>query len=253
MSQNIYDDLQFFEGYSRLDRSVHGLDGAAEWPAIQAMLPDMRGLDVADLGCGFGWFCRWARQHGAAGIDGYDISENMLARARADTADPDIRYHKADLERLTLPKARFDLVYSSLAFHYIEDIGRLLETIHQSLKSDGALVFSTEHPIYMAPTTPGWIEDGDGRKVWPVDGYQIEGPRQTNWLAEGVIKHHRMLGTTINHLIGSGFVITHVEEWAPSDDDLAAHPEWSIERDRPMFLLISARRRSDQTQAGQNR
>ncbi|AGB72182.1 hypothetical protein [Rhizobium tropici] len=33
----------------------------------------------------------------------------------------------------------------------------------------------------------------------------------------------------------------HVEEWSPSDEDLAAHPEWAIERERPMFLLISTR------------
>ena len=35
MSQNIYDDPNFFAGYATLDRSVKGLDGAPEWPAIQ--------------------------------------------------------------------------------------------------------------------------------------------------------------------------------------------------------------------------
>ncbi|UPG74176.1 hypothetical protein MVG78_08660 [Roseomonas gilardii subsp. gilardii] len=66
MAQNIYDDPEFFRGYSRLDRSVHGLDGAPERPAIQAMLPDLRGRRVVDLGCGFGWFARWAAEQGAA-------------------------------------------------------------------------------------------------------------------------------------------------------------------------------------------
>jgi SAM-dependent methyltransferase len=66
MAQNIYDNEEFFEGYSRLPRSVEGLDGAPEWPALRALLPDLRGLDVLDLGCGFGWFCRWARGQGAA-------------------------------------------------------------------------------------------------------------------------------------------------------------------------------------------
>ncbi len=58
MTQNIYDDPTFFEGYGQLGRSTDGLAGAVEWPAIQAMLPDMRSLRVVDLGCGFGWFCR---------------------------------------------------------------------------------------------------------------------------------------------------------------------------------------------------
>lgn len=43
MSQNIYDDPTFFAGYATLDRSVKGLDGAPEWPTIQAMFPPLQG------------------------------------------------------------------------------------------------------------------------------------------------------------------------------------------------------------------
>src|SRR5579859_4498647 len=98
MTQNVYDNPEFFAGYSNLGRSIHGLDGAAEWPVLRGMLPDMRGLRVVDLGCGFGWFCRWAREQGAANVLGLDVSENMLARARSDTADTTIVYERADLE-----------------------------------------------------------------------------------------------------------------------------------------------------------
>lgn len=241
MTQNIYDDPGFFEGYSRLQRSINGLAGAAEWPAIRALMPDMKGLDVVDLGCGFGWFCRWAAEQGAASVLGLDVSEKMLERARTETADARVRYDRADLEKLQLPKASFDLVYSSLAFHYIEGFAGLLTTIRQSLKPSGRLIFSIEHPIYMAPRRPEWLDDTEGGKIWPLSAYQIEGPRATNWLAEGVIKQHRTMGTTLNLLIKSGFIIAHVEEWSPSDDDLAAHPDWAIERERPMFLLISTR------------
>ena len=241
MTQNIYDDPDFFEGYSRLQRSVEGLGGAAEWPAIRALLPDLHGLDVVDLGCGFGWFCRWAAEHSATGVLGLDVSDNMLARARAETTDARIRYDKADLEGLQLPAASFDLVYSSLAFHYIKDFAGLLRNIRQALKPGGRLIFSIEHPIYMAPRQPEWLVDAGGGKVWPLNAYQIEGPRVTNWLAEGVVKQHRTLGTTLNLLIKSGFVIAHVEEWSPSDEDLALRPDWVIERERPMFLLISTR------------
>src|SRR4051812_39456435 len=95
MAQNIYDDPEFFAGYSRLRRSVEGLDGAPEWPALRAMLPPLRGLRVVDLGCGFGWFCRWAREAGAAAVLGLDLSEAMLARARAATADAGVTYRAA--------------------------------------------------------------------------------------------------------------------------------------------------------------
>src|SRR5690242_9099866 len=121
MTQNIYDREDFFQGYSQLGRSIAGLDGAPEWPALRAMLPDLRGLRVVDLGCGFGWFCRWARAQGAARVIGIDLSEKMLARARSAPV-AGIVYEQADLERLSLPGGSFDLAYSALAFHYVENI-----------------------------------------------------------------------------------------------------------------------------------
>ena len=86
MSQNIYDDPDFFAGYATLDRSVKGLDGAPEWAAIERMLPAIAGKRVVDLGCGYGWFCRWAQQQGAQRIIGFDLSSRMLERAREMTA-----------------------------------------------------------------------------------------------------------------------------------------------------------------------
>ncbi|TIT65760.1 MAG: class I SAM-dependent methyltransferase [Mesorhizobium sp.] len=242
MAQNIYDQPEFFAGYSQLGRSVEGLDGAAEWPALRAMLPDVTGLRIVDLGCGFGWFCRWAHGQGARDVLGLDLSEKMLARARAAGPDTGITYERADLDQLSLPRASFDLAYSSLALHYVADVERLFGTVHQALSPGGHFVFSTEHPIYMAPTNPGWSIDGEGKKTWPVDRYLMEGPRTTDWLAKGVVKHHRTIGTTLNTLIGTGFTIEHVEEFRPTDAQIAATPGLAEELERPMFLLVSARR-----------
>jgi SAM-dependent methyltransferase len=242
MTQNIYDDPDFFAGYSRLGRSIEGLAGAPEWPALRALLPDMRGLGVVDLGCGFGWFCRWAREQGAARVLGIDVSERMLARARAETADTAITYVRADMERLDLPASSFDLAYSSLALHYIADLAGLLAVVHRALRPGGSLVFSVEHPIFTAPTHPGWSGNAEGRRTWPVDAYLAEGPRSTDWLAKGVIKRHRMLATYLNLLLRLGFALTHVEEWGPTEEQIAEHPEWADERQRPAFLLVAARR-----------
>lgn len=242
MAQNIYDDPQFFEGYSQLRRSVEGLDGAPEWPALRALLPDLRGLKVVDLGCGYGWFCRWAHEQGAARVLGLDVSEKMLAQAKATTSAAGITYERVDLEDFALAEASFDVAYSSLVLHYIADVSAFFAKVRRALKPGGRLVFSTEHPIYMAPSHPAWTIDKDGREIWPVDGYLAEGPRTTNWFAPGVLKHHRTLGTTVNALIRVGFVITHVEEWGPTGEQIAATPQWARERDRPMFLLVAADR-----------
>lgn len=242
MTQNIYDDPTFFEGYSRLDRSVRGLAGAPEWPALRALMPDLQGLNVVDLGCGFGWFCRWARQHGAARVLGLDVSEMMLSQAKATTSDPAITYVSADLERLALPRASFDLMYSSLALHYIENLAGLLAQLRAALIPGGQLIFSVEHPIFTAPTNPGWSVGIDGQSVWPVDGYLAEGARSTDWLAKGVVKQHRTIGTYFGMLRTAGFISTHLEEWGPTDDQIAAVPAWAQERQRPAFLLMAAHR-----------
>lgn len=242
MAQNIYDDPGFFAGYGGLARSIDGLDGAPEWPDIRAMLPDLTARRVVDLGCGFGWFARWARAHGAASVHGIDLSHNMIGRARADTADAGIAYEIADLETIVLPRAAYDFAYSSLALHYIADLGRLLATLHGALAAGGQFVFTTEHPIFMAPSRPGWVIDGAGRRTWPIDRYSDEGPRITDWLAPGVVKQHRTLGTTLNALVKAGFAIGHVEEWRPTPRQIAAAPALAEEVDRPMLLLVRAQR-----------
>ena len=242
MAQNIYDTAEFFAGYGRLPRSVRGLDGAPEWPALRARLPALRGKRVVDLGCGFGWFARWAAAQGAASVLGLDLSENMLERARAETADPAVLYVRADLESLDLPEGAFDLAYSSLAFHYIEDFGRLARAVSRALGRNGHLVFSIEHPIYTASMRPGWLPNGDGGRAWPVDHYAIEGPRVTDWLVEGVVKQHRTLASTLNALIDAGFAIERLEEWRPTREQVESQPSLAEELDRPMMALVSARK-----------
>lgn len=237
MAQNIYDSPEFFDNYRGLSRSMYGLDGAPEWPAVRSLLPDLAGARVIDLGCGFGAFARWAAERGVAEVRALDLSERMLERARADSADRRIRYEHADLEELELPPGAFDLAYSALTLHYLIDLTRLMRVVHQSLRPGGWFVF--EHPIYMAPVRPGWVQDG-GERVWAVNRYADEGLRITEWLAPGVRKQHRTMATTLNSLIDAGFALRRLIEWSPTPDDLAADLVDEVER--PMFLLVAGQR-----------
>jgi len=240
MTQNIYDNSTFFDAYGRLERSIHGLDGAPEWPALRALLPDPRGRRVLDLGCGYGWFCRWASQNGAARVVGIDVSERMLQRARGDWPADGIEYRRADLEEVHLPEASFDLVYSSLAFHYVVRLSNLIARIHAALVPDGRLAFSAEHPIVTASHNAAWQQRVPQQPIWPVDHYFDEGPRTTTWLVEGVLKQHRMLGAYFEMLRGAGFTVTHLVEWGPTPEQVAARSDWATERERPQFLLMAA-------------
>lgn len=78
MKENKYDDLVFFQKYSQMSRSQHGLAGAGEWQTFRKILPDFTDRDVLDLGCGYGWHCKYAAEHGARSVLGIDISQRML-------------------------------------------------------------------------------------------------------------------------------------------------------------------------------
>ncbi len=240
MSRNIYDDAGFFAGYSQLPRSREGLSGAPEWPAVKAMLPDLAGADVLDLGCGFGAFDRWAVQRGARRVVGVDLSENMLARARALCDSDRIDYRRGDLSMLVLDERRFDLIYSALAFHYVADFAALCRKMRLWLADGGRLVASVEHPLYTAPRNPVWTADAEGHPVWPLNAYLEEGERVTRWFIEGVVKYHRTIASYLRSLWSAGFRLLDLVEWGPDTEQIAAHPEWARERDRPMFLLFSA-------------
>jgi ubiquinone/menaquinone biosynthesis C-methylase UbiE len=247
MAQNIYDSEEFFKEYIQLPRQAKGLTGAPEWPALRSMLPaSLTGAKFLDLGCGFGWVSRWAREEGAVQVLGVDISENMLAKARTFPADEGITYLRADLDSLVLPPSTYNVAFSSLTFHYLKDLPRLITQVYQTLLSGGTFVFSVEHPLWTAPHNPHFIQDSEGHTVWPLDRYLDEGERVTNWLADGVIKQHRTLATYINNLIEAGFTLSAIDEWAPSEEEMAANPGWEKSRIRPPFLLIKALKLVDQ-------
>jgi hypothetical protein len=54
------------------------------------------------------------------------------------------------------------------------------------------------------------------------------------------VKYHRTLGTTLNTLIGTGFELRRVEEFAPTRDQIALTPALAEELERPMSLMVSA-------------
>jgi len=243
MKQNKYDDSDFFANYSRMPRSVGGLNAAGEWQELRAMLPELHDKRVLDLGCGFGWHCRYAREQQARSVVGVDLSENMLERARAMTDDPGIKYMRMAIEDIDFHAGEFDVVISSLALHYIERLDILCRRIYHALAPGGAFVLSVEHPVFTALASQDWHYGPQGEKLhWPVDGYHQEGSRQARFLDHDVIKYHRTVATYMNTLIGSGFSIRSVSEPKPTEEMLETNPDMRDEMRRPIFLMMSALR-----------
>ena len=226
--QNVYDDPRFFAGYAQLERFGAGWQRAVEHADFISLLPDVHGLRILDLGCGAGQLAHHLATHGATEVVGVDLSEKMLELARSASAHPNVTYRRGSIEDARFTEARFDLVVSALAFHYVEDYRGLIRRIASWLAPGGVLVYSTEHPIYT------------GRL--PGDGYEVEGPREETWFVSGVRKVHRTIATLVNGVIDAGLVIERVLEPMPGEVWLREHPDAGDVRQRPTFLLLRARK-----------
>lgn len=241
MRENKYDDIEFFDKYKSMPRSINGLKGAGEWHELKRMLPSMKNKNILDLGCGFGWHCKYASEQEADKIVGIDISKKMLEEAKKRNDSKNIEYLNIPIEDIDFKEGEFDIVISSLALHYIEDCKKVFMKVNTCLSEKGEFIFSVEHPIFTSKGSQDWNYDKDGNILdWPVDRYFTEGLRETKFLGEEVKKYHRTLMTYINELIESGFNIKKVVEPKADPNLLDKYDGMKDEFRRPMFLIISA-------------
>ena len=217
--RNIYDNSEFFAAYAEMGRSKDGLKAAGEWHQLQPLFPKLQGKKVLDLGCGYGWHCKYAAQMGATEILGIDSSQKMIAKAVADNSDDKIKYKVCGVEEYIYPENTYDLVVSNLVLHYIENLANIYQKVYCTLKVGGYFLFNIEHPTFTAGVNEDWIYDENGKpKYWPIDNYYYTGERETNFLGQRVIKQHHTLTQILNPLIKCGFQIEAIEEAMPPAD-----------------------------------
>ncbi len=244
--QNIFDDPVFFEGYRRLRENEVNANTLFEIPALFSLLPDLKEKSVLDLGCGFGEHCVEYLRRGAGRVVGIDISEKMLEVARSVNSAPGIEYINMSIEDLDRITGGFDVVISSLAFHYVEDFSGAVKNIHSLLNRGGILLFSQEHPLVTcySGAVGRWTRDENGSKLYlNLESYGVEGEKRSAWFVEGIIKYHRMFSTVINTLTEAGFLIEKMLEPLPDEELLKRHPEYCDLYHRPDFLVLRASKR----------
>lgn len=132
-----------------MERSKKGLSSAGEWLELQKILPDFHSKRVLDLGCSYGWHCKYAVDNGANFVLGIDISHKMLELAKQKNNSERIEYLCVAMEDLDFQADTFDVILSSLAFHYVKDFESLLKKIVLWLKKGGEFVFSVEHLYFL--------------------------------------------------------------------------------------------------------
>lgn len=238
--ENLYDNEEFFDRYAQMARSREGLSGAGEWHQFQDLIPSLAGKRVLDLGCGYGWHCRYAAEQGAGQVTGIDVSEKMIERALSQNADGRIAYRVCGLEEFEYPEGAYDCVISNLVLHYVEDLEVIYRGVFKTLAPGGAFLLNIEHPVFTAGVRQDWVYGEDKvPKYWPVDRYFYPGERTAHFLGQDVKKQHHTLTQILMGLINTGFCLEAVEEAMPSPEMLDL-PGMADEMRRPMMLLVKA-------------
>lgn len=166
------DSIEAYERiYGRGFVSPGGVDTARELVARLQLEPGQRVLDV---GCGLGG-CALVMAETGAHVNGIDVSENMLAIARARLVGHRcahlVHYEHGDcleLDRTT----HYDAVHSRDAFLHIHDKDRLFAVLKRALRPGGRLLF-TDYTCAPEPWPPAFraYVDDRGYRLHTLDAY----------------------------------------------------------------------------------
>ncbi len=197
-----------FLGPGRLVWGPEGLD-----EADAALLGDVRGLDVLEVGCGAAQGATWLASQGARAV-GIDLSAQMLAHAAMTPARPR-RLVQADARALPFAAGSFDIACSAYgAVPFVADPETVMAEVARVLRPGGRWVFSVTHPVRWAfPDDPGPAGLTAALSYFDRTPY-VESDGGMVTYAE----HHRTLGDRVRDIVAAGLVLDDVvePEWPPS-------------------------------------
>lgn len=118
--------------------------------ALDKLIPNPKGLNILDAGCGDGVFSKFLSDRGAK-VTGVDGAESMVAIAKQKY--PELNFFVADLlNPLPFADQSFDLVLANMVLMHLADVSQFLTEARRILKPGGELVFSVLHPCFNHPT-----------------------------------------------------------------------------------------------------
>lgn len=248
MKQNVYDNNNFFNQYEELreKNKNKNANDLIEIPNFRKLVPDVKNKSILDLGCGYGENDKYYKEQGAKYVLGTDISSKMLEFAEKNNKIDGIEFKKIAMEDISSINQKFDIIISSLAFHYIKDFDKLIEDCYKLLNDNGYLVFSQEHPITTCIKYTENVKKGhtiiDNKYFGLFSDYNRPGKRTKEWFGEEVIKYHRNFEEIINTLINKGFIIDKILEPIPSNEAIKNNPKYINQYDRPFFLFVRVKK-----------
>ncbi len=211
-------------------------------PRTLALLGDVRGRRILDLGCGEGGYARELARRGAD-VVAVDGSERLVTIARRRAAELPIQHLCRNANQLDgVNDADFDLVLATMSLMDVGDYPGAIREAHRVLRPGGELVMSITHPCF-TPLGARWLPD---RSAYLVDRYferASEPEKITARFRVPVLRHHRPLEDFIAAPLAAGFALTRFEEPKPTPEELTRSPRFERLLRIPYFLFLGWRKR----------
>lgn len=208
-----------------------------EVPAMESLVSGKVKNKVAlDLGCGSGLFTVKLSNWGAK-PRGVDVAEEMIKIARSNFSN--LSFDVGDAEKLQYADDSFDVITSSLALHYIQNLQNVFKEAARVLKLEGKIYFSMHHPLFKNHKTV----DVNGQKEKVLKPYFNND--QVEWgMFEGkmlVHTYHHTLEDIAKALNTSGFVINQILEPKPIPSSKDINPkDFETASNFPTFIVVEA-------------
>lgn len=247
--QNIYDNEMFFDNFKNIRSDKVNYNDLIETPILHAMLPNMCGKKVLDIGCGMGQHAKQYSDMNAESVLGIDISEKMLEYAKENFNAKNITYQQMALEDIHQLNQKFDLVTSSLVFDYVENFDELMKNVYKIMENNGIFVFSMSHPMSTAydGKYPRYTLSESGERLYAnINNYFVEGRRIITWVVDNYELYHRTFSSILNSIIKAGFLIEECQESQISEEERKKYPDmFGGTIHRPDFIFFRCRKQNN--------
>jgi SAM-dependent methyltransferase len=183
--------------------------------ALRVLGGDVAGRDVLEVGCGGGQASVHLAALGARAT-AVDLSAQMLAHARRHARERgvDVRFVESSAEDLgAFGDASFDVVFSSFAYGFVENVHRAFREAARVLRPGGLFAFSWSSPIHMSTSL-----DERGR-VYFDRAYWDPAPHSEEDEYGRVTSYHRTYGDWLRALVAAGLVVVDILEPEPVPKD----------------------------------
>jgi ubiquinone/menaquinone biosynthesis C-methylase UbiE len=181
-------------------------------PVLWAFAGDVGGLTVLDAGCGTGYLTRKLHERGAS-VTGIDLSERMIAIARARHPDLDFRVDSCS-ELATVADAHCDMVIANYVLMDAPDLPGTMSAFHRVLKPNGLVVLVFSHPCFPQSRATVSEDDGEVRYSWRYPYFEPNicvDPPWAHFTSE-FIWFHRPLSDYWKAFTQAGFAVVGFEE-----------------------------------------